>query len=326
MMIRSFIFSISLSGLSTAAFAQVGGPLLGYVPEGAAIRSMYGLPAAGAIGGLVNTGHNFSQITISPQQNFAIATDASSGEVMIVKFGSTAAAIAGATANPNMLAISPSGTSAALWFPALNHLQIVTGLPDSPSVATIDASFLNASPSSIAITDDGQWAVGIFSAGVYAFGPSAQVIPLQTDPGIIALAFFHNSHNLALATAARATLITGVGAANQPSVLYDYSAQSLSPRAMAISFDNQQAVIADSTGKLVNLKVPTSSANIVDCGCSPTGVYPLGGSIFRLTGTGGLARSALERSGPSADLKVFDASAGAVWIVPPALSGKGARQ
>jgi hypothetical protein len=323
MIIRSFIFSIALS---SAAFAQVGGPILGYVPEGAAIRSMYGLPAAGAIGGIVNTGHNFSQIAISPQQNFALATDATTGDVMVLKFGSTAAPVNGAGASPTMLAISPSGTSAALWFPALNHLQVITGLPDSPSVATIDASFLNASPESIAITDDGQWAVGLFSAGLYAFGPSAQVIPLQTDPGVIALAFFHNSHNLALATASRATLITSIGAANQPSTLYDYSAQSLSPRAMAISFDNQHAVIADASGKLVNINISADTANIIDCGCSPTGVYSLGGSIFRLTGTGAPARNALERSGTKPDLKLFDAAAGAVWIVPPAFAAKGARQ
>jgi hypothetical protein len=225
-----------------------------------------------------------------------------------------------------MLAISPSGTSAALWLPSLNHLQVVTGLPDAPSVTTIDASFLNASPSAIAVTDDGQWTVGLFSAGVYAFGPSAQVIPLQTDPGVIALAFFHNSHNLGLATSSRATLITAVGAANQPSTLYDYSAQSLSPRSMAISFDNRHAVIADSTGKLVNINVAAASANIVDCGCSPSGVYSLGGSIFRLNGTGGAPRNAIQRSGPKRDLKLFDADAGAVWIVPPALFETGARQ
>jgi hypothetical protein len=75
----------------------------------------------------------------------------------------------------------------------------------------------------------------------------------------------------------------------------------------------------------VNINVATDAANIVDCGCSPSGVYSLGGSIFRLTGTGGPPRSALERSGPRTDLKLFDAAAGAVWIVPPALAAKGAR-
>ena len=180
------------------------------------------------------------------------------------------------------------------------------------SVSTIDASFLNASPLAIAISDDGQWTVGVWSAGVYAFGPSSNVIPLQTDAGVIALSFFHNSHNLALATAARATLIADVGGANQPSILYDYSQQSLSPKGIGVSFDNQRVVVADVSGKLVNISLAANSGSIVDCGCSPTGVYGLGDAVFRLNGTG-TARSRSE-------LKLFDAAAGAVWIVPPALS------
>jgi hypothetical protein len=242
---------------------------------------------------------------------------------MVVKPGASQTAVTGAAANPDMLAISPSGTSAALWFPLSGHMQVVTGLPDSPSVTNVDASFLNASPLAIAVSDDGQWAVGLWSTGVYAFG--AQVIPLQTDPGVVALAFSHSSHNLALATAARATMLSDVGGANQSSILYDYSAQSLSPRAMAVSFDNQHAVIADSAGKLVNINLPSSSANIADCACSPTGVYSLGGSVFRLNGTG---RSGATKTAHTEDLKLFDAAAGAVWIVPPALSDAttGARQ
>ncbi len=140
------------------------------------------------------------------------------------------------------------------------------------------------------------------------------------------MAFFHNSHNLALATRIPRDLHHRHRRRQSAVVLYDYSAQSLSPRAMAISFDNQHAVIADASGKLVNINISADTANIVDCGCSPTGVYSLGGSIFRLTGTGAPARNALERSGTKPDLKLFDAAAGAVWIVPPALAAKGARQ
>ncbi len=320
-MMRSIILSICVSA---AAFAQVGGPVLGYVPEGDTIRPMYGLPAAGAIGDQIAEG-GWARIAISPTQNFVLATSAASGEVLLVNLiKPSVTSIPGAGADPDILAISPSGTAAALWFPANFQIQLVTGLPDSPSVRTVDASFLNASPLSIAVSDDGQWAVGMFSAGVYAFGPSAQVMPLQTDPGVIALSFFHNSHNLALATSARATTWADVGGANQSSILYDYSAQSLSPRALGVSFDNQLAVIADSTGKLVNISVASRSAGTADCACSPTGLYSLGGSVFRLNGTG---RSGATRTGHTEDLKVFDAAAGAVWIVPPALSEvKGARQ
>jgi hypothetical protein len=326
-MIRSLILA---AAWSTAAFAQtgsLGAPFLGYVADGTHLRPLYGLPAAGAIGAAISS-RDFSHIAIPPEQYFAVVSAADTGEVMVAQevitggFGLTA--IPGASANPDILAMSPGGASAALWFAATGHLQAVTGLPNSPSVRDIDASFLNASPLAIAVSDDGQWAIGLFSAGVYAFGPGAQVIPLQTDPGIVALAFFHNSHNLALATSARATSIAGIGAANQLSVLYDYSAQSLSPRAIGISFDNQRAVVADTSGKLVNINIATSTANIADCGCSPTGLYGLNDAIFRLNGTG---RTGTDRTGHTPDLKLFDAAAGAVWIVPPALSeATGARQ
>jgi hypothetical protein len=148
-------------------------------------------------------------------------------------------------------------------------------------------------------------------------------MPLQTDPGVISLAFFHNNHNLAIATAARATSITDVGGANQAAVLYDYSQQALLPKGIGVSFDNQRVLVADAAGKLANISVAGSSASIVDCGCSPSGVYGLGDALFRLNGAG---RSGTARSGPTPELKLFDAAAGAVWIVPPALSETGGRQ
>jgi hypothetical protein len=318
-MIRFLTLSMCLS---SAAFAQVSGPILGYVPDHAAIRTLYGLPAAGAIGGEIDTGREFAQIGISPQQNFALATTADTGAVVLVDpVKTTVTAIAGASANPDILAVSPSGTSAALWFTSLGRIQVVTGLPASPSVATINAPFLNSTPTAIAVSDDGQWAVGVWSAGVYAFG-SATIL-LQTDPGVVSLAFFHNNHNLAIATEARATSITDVGGANQAAVLYDYSQQALLPKGIGVSFDNQRVLIADAAGKLENISVAGTNANIVNCGCSPSGVYGLGDALFRLNGTG---RSGTGRSGPTPELKLFDAAAGAVWIVPPALSETGGRQ
>lgn len=315
---RTFILSTFLCG---ALFAQLGGPIIGYVPDGAGIRPMYGLPASGAIGAPLAAGRDFARIAISPSQSFAIVTTADTGAVMVYKPGASPVSLSGAGANPDILAVSPSGTSAALWFPLTGRFEAVSGLPDSPAIRTVDASFLNASPLSIAISDDGQWAVGLWSAGVYAFGPSNQVIPLQTDPGVASLAFFHNTHDLALATSMRATSISDVGGSMQPSVLYDYSSQPRSPRGIALSFDNSLAVVADSAGKLVDITLSTAAANIADCQCSPEGLYGLGGALFRLNGTGTGGRSAR-----TTELKLFDAAAGAVSIVPPALSIAGGRQ
>lgn len=296
---RTLIF-LSLCG---AVSAQVGGPIIGYVPEGAHIRPMYGLPAAGAIGPVLNAGRDFALIAIAPTQNFALVTTADTGELMVYKPATGLATVSGAALSPDTLAISPSGSSAALWFPLTGKMQIVSGLPDSPAVTTIDASFLNASPLSLAVSDDGQWAAGLWPSGVYAFGPSS-VIPLQTDPGVVALSFFHNNHDLGLATASRATTIADVGGATQTSVLYDYSALGLSPRAIAASFDNHTVVVADSSGTLLNL----ATATVSNCGCSPTGLFGLGGALFRLNAPG------------RHELKLFDASQGSVLIVPPALN------
>jgi hypothetical protein len=286
---------------------------------------MYGLPAAGSIGAAIQA-RAFSHVAPLPEQYSALVSTADTGQVFVASEvltgGFNLTPVTGASPNPEILTIGPSGTSAALWY-SNGHLQIVTGMPTTPTARDIDASFLNASPLAIAVSDDGQWAVGLFPTGSYAFGPSAQMMNLQTDSGIRALAFFHNSHNLALANAARATSIADVGGANQPSVLYDYSQQSLSPRALGVSFDNQRAVIADSSGKIININVPALTASISDCSCAPTGVDSLGGSVFRLTATG---RTGTGRSTHDTDLKVFDASAGATWIVPPALSETGARQ
>jgi hypothetical protein len=324
---RTFIL---FSFLTSAAFAQTGtltAPFLGYVPEGSHLRPMYGLPAAGAIGAAIE-GPDFSHIAVPPQQYFAVVSRADTGQVMVAQEvltgGYALTAIPGASANPDIIAMSPGGASAALWIPATGHLQIATSLQTTPTLRDIDASFLNASPLAIAVTDDGQWAIVVVSYGIYAFGPGGQMVPLQTDPGVVALAFFHNSHNLALATPARATSIADVGGANQFSILNDYSAQSLSPRAIALSFDNQHAVVADATGKLVNISVSTGAASTANCACSPTGLYGITDAVFRLNGT---TPAGTSRSGPSPDLKLFDAAAGSVWIVPPALSeSKGARQ
>jgi DNA-binding beta-propeller fold protein YncE len=283
---------------------------------------MYGLPAAAAIGRAIDTGRGFSGIAISPQQNFVIVSTADTGEVLLaqemITGGFALTPIKGSSSNPEMLAMSPRGTAAALWFPALGKLQVVSGLPNAPTVRTIDASFLNESPLAVAVSDDGQWAAGLWSLSVYAFGPGAQVIPLQTDPGVVALAFFHNRHDLALATTARATAIADIGGSAQPSVLYDYSAQSISPRGIAVSFDNQRIIVSSVSGKIVN--IGNGAADVVDCGCSPDGLYGLGGSIFRLNGT------RTGRNESHSELKLFDATAGTVLIVPPALSETGGRQ
>ncbi len=79
---RTLIFSCLLGG---ALSAQIGGPLIGYVPDGAHIRPIYGLPAAGAFGAPLDAGRDFALTAIAPTQNFALVTAADTGELMVYK-------------------------------------------------------------------------------------------------------------------------------------------------------------------------------------------------------------------------------------------------
>jgi len=98
------------------------------------------------------------------------------------------------------------------------------------------------------------------AAGVYAFGPSGVVIPLQNRPWRgVSLLFFHNNHDLALATASRATTHRRRrrGYANVRAVTITPRSR-YRRRAIAASFDNRVVVMADGAGTLVNLSNATA--------------------------------------------------------------------
>lgn len=132
---------------TVAATAQMSAPILGYVPEGSRIRVMHGIPAAGTVGDYLDVGRNLGQIAISPKQDYILATDAVTGEVLLIVPAHAPVPLAGASANP-VIVLSPSGSTAALWFNEQLRAQVVTGLPTAPVIremATPDATWLAVS-------------------------------------------------------------------------------------------------------------------------------------------------------------------------------------
>jgi len=304
------------------AWAQIAGPMLGWVPDSAQIgpqirpqiRPMYGLPGAGAVAGAIASGHTLALLAVSPRQDYVLATDADSGAALVVVPGTSASPIAGVAAGADRMAISPRGSTAALWFAATSHFEIVSGLPGTPSVREIDATFLGE-PGAFAVSDDGGSLAGAWRAGVYTFGPDGAVSRVGPEGDVDALAFYAGRSDLVYTSAARVLSVSNGTA----SVLYESDAagvigprrgagRGLSPAAgIATSFDNRWVVRASRTGTV--LAIDTSSAGATtayDCGCAPEGVFGLGGAVFRLTGA-------------QVNVKIFDAAAAMMFAVPPAL-------
>ena len=127
---RAFVF-LAVAG---AAWAQVGGPVMGYLPDGGALRMMSGIPGAGSVGAALATDVAFSRIEVSPNQTQALAIAADSGAVMLYTIGTgTSVAVQGAAPAPDRIVFSPSGTAAGLWFSKNRHFQALTTLSASPS-------------------------------------------------------------------------------------------------------------------------------------------------------------------------------------------------
>lgn len=292
----------------SSAFAQVGAPQMGWVPDGTRIRPVYGIPAAAAVGAPIPADQDFSQIAASPTRNYVLVSAADSGTVSIYTTEHGLVALDGAGSAPDSVVLSPRGSSAALWFSSINQIQIVTGLPDAPSIRRMDLSFLGSAPGSLAISDDGTWVAGIWTSGTYAFGPNSGVSRLPVESAA-AIAFFQGTHDLASAGAAGLQMVTGIDGFAVVSTLLA-SADSSQPMAVAVAAtsDNKTLVLADQSGSVTAVDIASGAATTSGCSCQPTGLFGIGPSAFRLTGLDGGA------------FKLFDAASGEILFAPLALT------
>jgi hypothetical protein len=101
---------------------------------------MYGMPAAGAVGAVISGGREFENITISPAQNYAIATAKDDHSTVLLLATGSISAIAGAASNASRIVVSPQGASAALWLAQSSHFQILSGLRGAATAREIDVT------------------------------------------------------------------------------------------------------------------------------------------------------------------------------------------
>ncbi len=305
--------------LTSAAWAQVQGPVMGYLPDGGALRTMFGIPGAGSIGGSTIPGGVFSRIEVSPDQTQALAVAAGTGGVTLYTIGAgTSAAVQGVASAPDRIVFSPSGTAAGLWYSGTRHFQLLSSVSATPAIQEIDFSFTESDPTSLAVSDDGKWMVGAWPFSTYAVGPSGYAIVLPVGGAAEAVCFFHGRDDVASITANQVTVITDIGGAVTPNAIWSKPADpppadpATAPAVqiavgLATSFDNRYLSVAGNLGALSTFDLTDGTSVGVNCACAPSSLYGMGGALFRLTNlTDGV-------------VKVFDASTNDVWFVPLAV-------
>lgn len=311
-MLRSLVFFV----LTGVASAQVRGPVLGLVGDGASLRTMYGIAAAGAVGAPLDAGRELAKVEAAPERNFALATAARDGEVLVLLAGSTAAqatTLTGADANPDHIVFSPGGGSALLWSATGGRMQVASGLPNAARVRNVDASYLGGVFTTATVSDDGEWIAGIASGQAFVLSVQGQAIPLAVKGAPSTVAFFHGLAQVAVHTTLEVVLLRNLGGAVERDVIWSKApdppdapaaADTQTAVGLAVSSDNARVIVTGNLGGVFTMDLTTGARNYVDCGCTPQGLFGLGGSLFRLTNLEGGA------------LRVFDAATSEVWFVP----------
>jgi hypothetical protein len=287
--------SVPLILLAPLAFAQITAPSLGLLPDGAGLRPVIGIPAAGVVGDVLPISQKLGLIVAS--RDYALGVDTTTGDVLRIASDGTASKIAGVLQGPGRIQMSPLGSSAALFFPSVQRIQVLTGLPAAPTLLREIASPFDGTPSALAVSDDGTLVAGIWPQGSYLLRSTGEVSALPGVTPLIALAFAPGSSDLAVVSAAAAQIVKDSGLIRIAS--FD---TPISPVAAALT--KRQLTVAATGGSILLFDLASGVSSSLDCQCSPQGLFPLGQSVFRLTG---LSNGAF---------KILDTAQSAVWQVP----------
>jgi hypothetical protein len=316
-----FILILLLALLSAGSPVQaetVHGPTLGFAPNstGSVIWPVLGISGASMLGDRLIFDTNVHGAIISARQDYALAIRNDDGRAVLINLTGDAPAlnvIPGLDFAADLLAISPTGSAAAIYNNDSKRVQVIRGLPDAPElIYQFDASASSGGQAAqMAVSDDGTIvlvkSVADTDVGFWGFDASGAWWRIALDRPSAA-AFFANSHDAVVADDASQTVfVIGDIARTGIQVPLIFAAENFI--AVAVSADNRQVFTADSnTGNVLVVDVATQTSVTLSCNCRLTGLSRLKGS------------SMLRLNEPSEDVMgVLDASSGnpRIFVTPP---------
>jgi len=276
------------------AVQQMRGPLVGlfFDAEAGAVRPIRGIPGASTLGKPLELGTAVSRAAISPQQDSALAVTAGDSAVIHIRIAALDSVsvnpIEGAAPGADLIALSPEGKAAAVYRRDSNTVQIVTGLPDAPTVAgTIDLSGQPGSLTALAVRDDGALLGGFSdqeSGLVVLMRPEGSAQLVAALGHVAAVSWLAGSGGALVADDRenKVHLIRDVegGAAAAP--IASESEGISRPVAVEASADGRRALVAGAGGMITAVDLADGISLV--CPCRPAGLVRVNTeSVFALT-------------------------------------------
>lgn len=273
--------------------ASVSAPVLGYVYDtrGGELKPLLGIPGSSLMGQPLTLGAAVSEVAAS--ERYALAITGQDRRVELLRFGQGAPAVSpvsAAASGPDRIFLSPSGGAAALYRSIDGFIQVITGLPDSPTVRSgITLPDLGGAVNALAISDDGLAllaALGNDQTGLL-FSLAADGTPTQLPVAgpVSAMAFRPNSHDVAIADRAgnAISVIRNVDGSAEYQAVAGPNDGVAGPLAVEFSADGGRLFVANAgPGNVLVIDPAGGPPAPVPCQCALTALSRLNGSIFRL--------------------------------------------
>lgn len=288
------LLPIALLISGAVASAQTGSftaPVSGYVFDSGAhaLRPVLGIPGAATLGAPIASGYTLAAAYVAPRQDsfFGLTADGAPHYFAIASGAFQENSVAGLLASPELVVFSPAGTAAALY--AGGRIQIVSGLPASPSIAATVSLGAQArrgrhATPAVAVSDDGGYALAASNGSVQLVASGNGVVRpvIQTGDAAV-VAFAPGSHDAAVAAhGTGALLIRDVpGTAAQQPLAADGPAFT-SAAGIGFSADGSHVFVASASSQSVVAFDLSGNRNDLSCNCTPAELTPMAGS-FRLT-------------------------------------------
>lgn len=267
--------------------------MLGFATHAAPLdlRPIVGIVGAALIGDAIALPSDVTAIALPPGQQYALASRDAVTPASVLPISADGAGpmapISGAMPQPDRIEFSPSGSFAVLYSKALQKLQVIGGLPDSPGVSReLDASGLTSALAALAVSDDGQAVLAGTSGGVALMGNGAVIWGAGTPS---ALRFVPATRDAVLADSQgnQIVLLANVTGTVGVQVLATGAQGVSAPADLRISPDKRVFVANSGTGNVLILGLDGTVAAALDCGCTPGGIAALGaGSVYLLSDSG----------------------------------------
>jgi DNA-binding beta-propeller fold protein YncE len=308
------LFVFSAAGVASAA--DITGPLMGAVldPPSGGVRLILGVPGAATLGAPVPLGIDASRAALSANLDYVLAAAADDGRMVLIRNLSgapTPAMPLEAAPSADRIVLSPDGSSAALLYASRSRVNVITGLPDFPTLgAELDLSGLPEAPSSIAISDGGQSVAAVAGDNVVAFRSDGRSNTVAIAKRAV-VAFLHGSSDLVFTDSDSSSvfLIRDInGTAGLTFVARDPDGVS-SPSAVQISRDNRTLIVANSgSGVVARFSLNGRDLIMTACDCPISGLEALrANAAFLLNKPGSGPLWSFDADGPNGGVRFIPA-------------------